>query len=130
MGVIAVVAYFAGQHFAPVKTITKIEEKLIYREVESTRVVKNVKTVKKPDGSEETLDNSIIENIINKSLDSNVKAAQTVVSNPNKIFLQAFIDNNLAYEFAASYRFIGPVYIGAKIKPTPLSGSLGVGLSF
>lgn len=114
VGVIAGIAYFAGQHFAQPKIEIQYQDRVVYQQAEQKREVKNVKTIKKPDGTLEVLDTSTLDSFIQSQTEKETKAEKTE-SPAGSVLVQglaAYQDAHFIYGAAASKRILGPVTVG------------------
>lgn len=113
-GVIVGIAYFAGQHFADEKVVTKVEKEFVYLKDETKHEVRNVKTTKKPDGSVEILDTSTLDSFIQSKAEEKTKSEETKTTAPSVLIqgLAAYQDAHFIYGAAASKRILGPVTVG------------------
>lgn len=114
IGAIAGIAFFAGQYLKKPKIEIQWRERVVIQEVEKKREVRNVKTVKKPDGTVEILDTSTLDSFLQSQTEKETKAEKTE-SPAGSVLVQglaAYQDYRFIYGAAASKRLLGPVTVG------------------
>jgi len=114
-GMVAAIFFLVGRHSVQVKIVTKIEEKIVYKEVEQKREQRHVKTTKKPDGTLEILDTTVLESVIEKAMESEKKELKVSDARPNWLINGNAIyqDGQFKYQAGLLWRFAGPAFLGA-----------------
>jgi hypothetical protein len=105
-------AFFAGRESVQVKTVTVTQEKIVYKESLVKNEKRNIHTIKKPDGTIETLDTTTLDSFLKLSSDR-VLSKEEVKESASGVLVQGLLNNDLKYGIAVSKKFIGPIHLGA-----------------
>ena len=111
MGAVGAICFLLGRHSVDVKTVTVTQEKIVYKESMVKNEKRNIHTIKKPDGTIETLDTTTLDSFLKLSSDQ-VLSKEEVKEPASSVLVQGLLNNDLKYGIAVSKKFIGPIHLG------------------